>query len=657
VNPGGAFVEGGPPQHEPQSVTNPFDEWADVYDEGPNPLLQLEHRYLAKMLPSIHSLDVLDAGCGTGRWLQMFAAQSPRSLTGVDGSAKMLSHAVKKLGDKAELRLGECVELPVPSRSMDLILASFVISYLSDLDAFAAECDRVCRANGNLFVTDMHPATALAAGWKRSFKTNNTSIEIEPRSRTLPDVLASFQTFGFKLAAMIEPIFGSLEQSTLQLHGKSDVAAATAHLPPIYLLHLRKPAAPEAKPAKTELRLHLTGGHLALGTNESAFGTVEIDNAHIETIAGNSSIPHRQAGSAAAIDLSGYLVLPGLINAHDHLEFGLYPNLGHGPYANAGQWADDIHRVDSALIEQHRAVPKDVRLWWGAIRNLLCGVTTVCHHNPVVPELLDDEFPVRVVSKFGWAHSLTLDPDLAESFRANWPTRPFILHAAEGTDERSANEVIALDLMNALDSRTVLVHGLALSPEGVSLINQRGAAVVLCPSSNYFLFKSVPSQEIVAALDHTLLGSDSSLTAVGDLLDEIRFAQSSVGLTPEDLYDMVTARAARILCLDDGEGHLLPGAGADLIAVRDRQSSPAETLATMHFSDVELVIVAGRVRLASAAIFAGLSADMARGLHPIEVDGHLRWIRAPLPRLFAEASRFLGPELRLGGKQVRHVTH
>jgi cytosine/adenosine deaminase-related metal-dependent hydrolase len=212
--------------------------------------------------------------------------------------------------------------------------------------------------------------------------------------------------------------------------------------------------------------------------------------------------------------------------------------------------------------------------------------------------------------------------------------------------------------MNALDSRTVLVHGLALGPEAVSLINQRGAAVVLCPSSNYFLFKSVPSREIVAALDHTLLGSDSSLTAIGDLLDEIRFAQTSVGLTPEDLYDMVTARAARILCLDDGEGHFLPGAGADLIAVRDKQSSPAETLATMHFSDVELVIVAGQVRLASAAIYAGLSADMARGLHPIEVDGHLRWIQAPLPRLFAEASRFLGPELRLGGKKVRDAaTH
>jgi cytosine/adenosine deaminase-related metal-dependent hydrolase/ubiquinone/menaquinone biosynthesis C-methylase UbiE len=632
-----------------------FDLWAQVYDEQPNPLLQLEHRYLAKMLPAIHSLDVLDAGCGTGRWLQTLATQSPRSLTGVDASTKMLHCAAAKVGDKAELSVGECAALPISSQSKDLILASFVISYLPDLDAFAAECKRVCRADGNLFLTDMHPATAQRCSWKRSFKSGDTSVELESQSCSLPAILACFEAHGFTLSALIEPAFGAPEQRLLHLNNKTEAVDATEHLPPIYLLHLKNSQTRKAKPTSSSKRLHLAGGRLSLGANESAFASIEVSQACIETIASNFNSLQTDL-SMEAIDLGGYIVLPGLINAHDHLEFGLYPNLGRGPYFNATQWADDIHRVDSAVIEQHRSVSKDVRLWWGAIRNLLCGVTTVCHHNPVVPELLNPEFPVRVVSKFGWAHSLALDPDLACRTHSTLPTQPFILHAAEGTDERSASEIVALDRMNALDRRTILIHGLALTPEGVSLINQRGAAVVLCPSSNQFLFNSVPSRDVVEALDHTLLGSDSSLTAIGDLLDEIRFARSSIGLAAEDLYDMVTARASRILCLDEGEGHLRSSTCADLIAVRDKQNSPAEMLAALHFSDVELVIVAGRVQLASPSIYSRLTEDLVRGLEPLEVDGHLRWIRAPLKRLFAEASKFLGPDLRLGGKQIRYVS-
>jgi cytosine/adenosine deaminase-related metal-dependent hydrolase/ubiquinone/menaquinone biosynthesis C-methylase UbiE len=653
VNPSAISVKAQLPEQRGWPLPNPFDVWANVYDEQSNPLLQLEQRYLVRMLPAIHSLDVLDAGCGTGRWLKTFVSQSPRTLTGVDASDKMLARAREKLNGQAELIAGECVALPVSPQSKDLILVSFVISYIRDLNAFASECKRVCRARGDLFLTDMHPATAQTLGWKRSFKSGDLSVEIEPRSHRLPSILSCFQAHGFKLTALMEPTFGASEEHLLRMQRKGDVIDATAHLPPIYLLHLKNTQTERETPA-IPLQLRLAGGRVSLGANESAFASIGVDQGRSETIV-SSSIPLRDAFSSATIDLSDYLVLPGLVNAHDHLEFGLFPNLGHGPYANAEQWADDIHRVDSEVIERHRAVPKDVRLWWGAIRNLLCGVTTVCHHNPLVPSLLAPEFPVRVVSRFCWAHSLALDPDLARHFYSTWPARPFILHAAEGIDDRSANEVLALDRMNALDSRTVLVHGLALTPDGVSLVNQRGAAVVLCPSSNHFLFNSVPSPEVVGALHHKVLGSDSSLTAIGDLLDEIRFARSSLGLASDDLYEMVTSRVARILCLDDGEGHITPGGSADLIAVRDCKSSPAETLAGMRFDDVELVIVGGRVQLASSDVLARLPEEIALGLQPIDVDGHLRWIRAPLPWLFAEATKFLGPDLRLGGKRVTLV--
>ncbi len=80
-----------------------FDTWAQVYDEQPNPLLMLEQRFLTRMLPDISGLDVLDAGCGTGRWLQLLASHRPASLVGVDTSPQMLQCATAKLGPTSTL--------------------------------------------------------------------------------------------------------------------------------------------------------------------------------------------------------------------------------------------------------------------------------------------------------------------------------------------------------------------------------------------------------------------------------------------------------------------------------------------------------------------------------------------------------------------------
>ena len=66
-----------------------------------------------------------------------------------------------------------------------------------------------------------------------------------------------------------------------------------------------------------------------------------------------------------------------------------------------------------------------------------------------------------------------------------------------------------------------------------------------------------------------VLGSDSPLTAAGDLLDEIRFAHTHIGLDANSIYAMVTNRAADVLRLRRGEGTLRPGSVADIVVVRD----------------------------------------------------------------------------------------
>jgi cytosine/adenosine deaminase-related metal-dependent hydrolase len=198
------------------------------------------------------------------------------------------------------------------------------------------------------------------------------------------------------------------------------------------------------------------------------------------------------------------------------------------------------------------------------------------------------------------------------------------------------------------------VHGIGLDARGMSLLRARGAALVWCPTSNVFLFGRTHTRETIQALPRVALGSDSPLTAHGDLLDEVRFARVAVGIPAEALYALVTTSAAQVLRLKNGEGTLRIGAFADLIGVRDAGLSPADTLATTSCHDVELVIVAGQVQLASSDVLTRLPRSVTTGLRPLQIDGQVRWVRAPLNRLFSETQRHLPGEIKLGGRRVGH---
>jgi cytosine/adenosine deaminase-related metal-dependent hydrolase len=152
-----------------------------------------------------------------------------------------------------------------------------------------------------------------------------------------------------------------------------------------------------------------------------------------------------------------------------------------------------------------------------------------------------------------------------------------------------------------------------------------------------------------------ILGSDSPLTAAGDLLDEIRFVHTRTGLDANSIYAMVTSRPAEILRLRQGEGGIKPGSVADLVVVRDTGLSPAETLVRLTNDQIGLVMVGGRIQLAGEWVYEGLPPGQKQGLRRFEVNGHPRWVRAPIDRLFAETEEFLGSDLCVGGKRVRRA--
>lgn len=354
---------------------------------------------------------------------------------------------------------------------------------------------------------------------------------------------------------------------------------------------------------------------------------------------------------ATAINLEGYLILPGLINAHDHLEFNLFPRLGRGPYENSEEWARDIFQPDCSPVREHLAVPRAVRLWWGGLKNLLSGVTTVCHHNPY-DSLFDAGFPVSVVHRYGWAHSMVFEKDVVGAFAATRQDDPFIIHLGEGTDKRSGDEIFALERMGALDCRTVLVHGVALTETGHDLWQQRGAALVWCPTSNRFTLGTTLDAHSLTRSKRIALGSDSALTARGNLLDELHAAHSDEGATAELIYGMVTESAAAILRLNNGEGQVLPGSVANLTAIPWSGGTPAEAVVTMDMAHVEMVLVSGLLQLASDEMAGRWPTPQTEGLERISVEGLERRVRAPVSWMLSETSKHLPDGIHLAGRRV-----
>ncbi len=388
----------------------------------------------------------------------------------------------------------------------------------------------------------------------------------------------------------------------------------------------------------------LAGGRVAVGAGRAVRKDLEIRGQRIGRIGTRFlAVAARGEGyrTGRGFNVSGCLVLPGLINAHDHLAFNLFPLLGSPPYRNATEWARDIYRPEESPVLEHRAVPREVRLAWGGLKNLISGVTTVGHHDV---DRFGRGFPVKV-ARAGWAHSLAFTSDVSARRKRTPKGCPFVMHLGEGTDRESAAEVFKADEMGALD---VIVHAVGLDASGWRLLKKRGASVIACPVSNLFTLGRTLRKNVFSRGVPIALGTDSALTAPGDILDALRAARSIWGLSAAQLYRMVTSEAAKVLRLTKGQGEIREGGVADLIVVRDIGLSPAETV--LGLTCVEMVIVGGRIRMVSDR-FKKFAGD---GFQRISVQGRGRvWVDADVATFYEEAVTRLGTGFRLAGRWVR----
>jgi len=330
-------------------------------------------------------------------------------------------------------------------------------------------------------------------------------------------------------------------------------------------------------------------------------------------------------------DLGDVVLLPGLINAHCHLDYtmmryaiappksftawvqrinALKRSLDHNDYANAisrgfttlKKWGTTtVCNVESFPELMPGMTDPPIRTWWFyemidvrhrfATEDVVVGALSFFHNRPTSLSRfgLSPHAPYTASRQlYGLANScastmtMLLTSHIAESREeaamfedASGPLYDFLRSLGRPMDDCGHGSPFS-QLWNsgAIDNHWLLVHMNELSETDFALLASLPADglphIVHCPGSHQYFSHS---QFMYHRLHHMgvniSVGTDSlASTNSLSLLDELRLLQRNESwLTPEELLRTVTVNPARALRREKRLGRIAPGALADMIAL------------------------------------------------------------------------------------------
>lgn len=356
-------------------------------------------------------------------------------------------------------------------------------------------------------------------------------------------------------------------------------------------------------------------------------------------VEGDRIVRIMDAGDSVAghgLSFDGALVIPGLINSHDHLDFDLFPAFKSRTYGSYKEWGSDIHERYGDAIAAILRVPRELRLRWGLYKNLLGGVTSVVHHGArlEIPEdlisVLQEAKSLHSVSgEKGWRRKLLFP------FPQAWP---LVMHIGEGTTPDCSREIDVLLSWNIFKRPLIGVHAIAMNAQQAAGFR----ALVWCPDSNYFLYGKTADVRLLQDRTGFVFGTDSSLTASWNIWQQLRLARESNMVEDRVLWEMVTTGPARLWGLED-RGTIAEGYAADLvIAERPGETPGWDTVFGVDPGRILLVLHRGNVRLFDASLRGQLSPFVypAGNFYPIVLAGRVKYVRGDLPGLMQEIRRY-----------------
>ncbi len=386
-------------------------------------------------------------------------------------------------------------------------------------------------------------------------------------------------------------------------------------------------------------------GHGPLGTLENA--DVLIDGGVIVGVGHDL-----EAAGATVVDASGRIVMPGFVDAHDHLWQSLIR--GCRTDGNVLEWLDDcVFAVARAGLSEDEA-RAGVRLsTLGLVRT---GVTTVLdwshsftpafvrgnlaalaesglrhvygYYGNERPETLEDISRIASLVGLGGLAGLHVcsHPDIAQvstlrglaEVAARLGAR-FDVHLLESATQREERPVEVLVQAGAMGPGLVADHAVHLSEDEIETLARAGAAVAHNPLSNMRLASGIaPVPQLRDAGVRLGLGLDGGTNDVPDTFASMRAAvglQRARSLDPRvypgtaDAIRLATMGGAEVLGLGDVVGSLTPGKQADLIVLDPTWPGFAprwDWLSQLVFSAqpqmVEAVYVGGRALMRDGRI-------------------------------------------------------
>jgi ubiquinone/menaquinone biosynthesis C-methylase UbiE len=204
--------------------------WSQNYDETPNALLALETRVLSTRLGEIGGRRVLDAGSGTGRWME-WAKRCGACVFGIDVCHEMILQAVRKPGLEGRSARADLNRIPVRDDAADIAICSFTLGYLASAGPVLRELARVAR---RVIVSDLHPAAVLE-GWSRSFRAGGELYEVKHYDHPIEELGTAAAEAGLTLDWRVEPTFGEAERGIFERAGKESAFEDARRIPAVLI--------------------------------------------------------------------------------------------------------------------------------------------------------------------------------------------------------------------------------------------------------------------------------------------------------------------------------------------------------------------------------------------------------------------------------------